>query len=127
MDDFFTPASFVTLTGAVASVVVIVNAIRHAVNWGPRWFGLILSIGIAFLAWHISAGTGDQSKTTALGGLGYFIVLVNGCLIYTSSFGIQNTVIGKPPNGDGGGLDWQGVTKGTEREKPARLTARSYW
>jgi SNF family Na+-dependent transporter len=127
MDDFFTAASFATLTGSVASVVVIVNVFRHVFNWGPRWFGLILSIVVAVIAWHIAASAGDQSKTAALGLFGYFIVFVNGCLIYTSAFGIQNSIIGKPPNGNGSGLEWQGVTKGAEKEKPGRLTLRSYW
>jgi hypothetical protein len=93
MDDFFTLASFATLTGSVFSVVVIVNAIRHALGWGPRWFALVLSVAVAFLALHLTAEAGDQAKTASLGLLKYAVAFINGCLIYTSAFGIQNAVI----------------------------------
>jgi hypothetical protein len=122
MDDFFTAASFVTLTGSVASVVIIVNVFRSVFNWGPKWFGLILSIVVAVIAWHIASSTGGQSKTAALGSLAYFIVFVNGCLIYTSAFGIQNTIIA-----NGAGPTLPGATRSMEREMPAKLTVRSYW
>lgn len=119
MDDFFTPASLATLIGSVAAVTIIVNTIRHALNWGPRWFILVLSIAIAFIALVVSQGLGDQSQTIQLGWLRYIIVLINGCLIYTSAFGIQSNVIVE--RDEVSGLEFQGAADET------RLSFRSPW
>ncbi len=125
MDDFFTLASFATLTGSVVAVVVIVNSLRHALNWGPRWFGLALSILIAFVALHLTASVGDQSRTVGLGWIKYLAVFVNGCLIYTSAFGIQNTVVAKPSSESD--LSFQSTGTTVQEEQAERLTVRSSW
>lgn len=96
MDDFFTVASVATLSGSVAAVVFIYNTFRHVFNWGPRWFGLALSILISVAAFKIATGLGDTQKTTPLGWASYLIVFINGCLIYSSAFGIQNTLVSGP-------------------------------
>lgn len=124
MDDFFTLASFATLTGSVFAVVFIVNALRHALNWGPRWFGLALSILIAFVAFHLTTSLGAHPKTAGLGWIKYLTVFVNGCFVYTSAFGIQKTVITKTaPEGE---LSFQGIAE-RETEERARISARSPW
>ena len=125
MDDFFTLASFATLTGCVVAVVAIVNALRHALNWGPRWFGLSLSILIAFVALYITANVGDAPKTENLGLFKYLLAFVNGCLIYTSAFGIQNTVVVKASSESD--LSFQNAQTGTPKDRADRLTARSPW
>ena len=125
MDDFFTVASFATLTGSVVAVVAIVNALHHSLNWGPRWFGLALSILIAFVALQITASIGVQSKTAALGWFKYLMVFVNGCLIYTSAFGIQNTVVTTPSSESD--LSFQSAEGVKPEERAARLTVRSKW
>lgn len=122
MDDLFTLASFATLTGCVVAVVVIINSLRHALNWGPPWFGLLLSILIAFVALHLTASVGDTSKTANLGWFKYLIVLVNGCLIYTSAFGIQNTVVI-----DKSGLGFQSAQEWQPKGQAEKLTVRSPW
>lgn len=110
MDDFFTIASFGTLAGCVIAVVLIVNALRHALNWGPRWFGFLLSILVSVIALQILSNLGDESKTVNLGlWIKYFIVFINGCLIYTSAFGLQSTIIHDPSS------------------KSKRITFRSNW
>lgn len=118
MDDFFTVASFATLTATVLAVVAVMNTLRHALGWGPRWFGLLLSIAFAFVAMNVTAAMGEQSQTADLGWIRYLVALVNGCLIYTSAFGVQNTVISeRAPR--------QGVTM--EAAARPRLTFRSPW
>ena len=125
MDDFFTLASLGTLTGSVMAVVVIVNTIRHVFNWGPRWFGFAVSILVSFIAFYITAGMGEGPKTAGTGWLKYFIVFVNGCLIYTSAFGIQNIVIARKPTEYApeimGFIHEEGESKKTE------LRARTSW
>jgi len=118
MDDFFTVASFATLTTTVLAVVAVVNAIRHAFNWGPRWFGFALSIIFAFVALNVTAAMGDGSRTTDLGWIRYLVTLVNGCLIYTSAFGVQNAVIADSAAG--------GVGLQSEAEAPG-LSYKSRW
>ena len=118
MDDFFTVASFATLATTVLAVVAVVNAVRHAFSWGPRWFGFLLSIVFAFVAFSVTAAMGEESRTTDLGWIRYLVVLVNGCLIYTSAFGVQNTVIA---DSDVGGV-------GLQSEAPAAgMSLRSRW
>jgi hypothetical protein len=120
MDNFFTVASFGTLVGCVSAVVVIMNVMRHAFNWGPRWMGLLVSLVIAVVALKVTSGFG-ASHTAELGTLRYLIALMNGCLIYTSAFGVQNNaVVELAP----GGLRLQSVE---DDESQARLRAWSRW
>ena len=133
MDDFFTLTSFATLTGSVVAVVVIVNALRSAINWGPRWFGLVVAIIVAFLALAITSSMGDVQETAGLGWIKYFTAFVNGCLIYTSAFGIQNTVVAATSSS--GGTSFQGVEEEEEDEEnksglsgtKSNLTFRKRW
>ncbi|MGD8353168.1 MAG: hypothetical protein PVJ01_03305 [Pseudomonadota bacterium] len=125
MDDLFTLASLGTFTGAVMAVVVIVNTIRHVFNWGPRWFGLALSILVSFVAFYITVYIGEGPGVKTPGLLKYFIILLNGCLIYTSAFGVQNTVIARTsPVGTPAGA---GFRQGAEAPERARLSADSPW
>lgn len=82
-----------TLGGAILAVVVITNTLRHVFNWGPRWFALILSVVTSFVAASIQGfdfGGAELVKNI-------FLIILNGCLIYTSAFGIQNNVISPVP------------------------------
>ncbi len=95
MNELFKPATLLTLTGCIAAEVVVMNTLRHATGWGPRWFALLLALAIAATAAVLaakavkpSAGTKHHWIVTIL------VVLLNGCLIYTSAFGVQNSVIG---------------------------------
>lgn len=112
MEDFFTIGTFATLAGCVFSTVLIMNTIRHSFKWGPEWFGLIISILVAIIAYNISSEgslgdiTNNESKIT-----NYFIVFMNGCLIYTSAFGVQNTVINSIEKKDD--LEYQSPTRNT--------------
>lgn len=130
MDDFFTLTSFATLTGSVVAVVVIVNALRSAINWGPRWFGLVVAIVVAFLALAITSSMGEVQETAGLGWIKYFTTFVNGCLIYTSAFGIQNTVVA--PTTSNNGTSFQGIEEDEEEEgrfpgTKGNLTFRKRW
>ena len=107
MNDFFTTASFTTLAGCVAAVIVIFNTLRHVTNWGPRWFAFVLSIVISILAFILTKESTKlifEEKNSNL--IQYLIVLLNGCFIYTSAFGIQNTTINKLENKN---LEFQSV------------------
>lgn len=118
MDDFFTPSSFLTLTSCVAAVVLIMNTIRHVFSWGPPWAALLLSVIVAIVAYYITSMLGTISQTASLHwSVRTLIVVINGCLIYTSAFGMQNSVI----------QDRHGLTIGTTEIEARRLTFRSSW
>ena len=97
MDDFFSMDSLATMTGCVAAVVVILNTIRNVFQWGPRWFGLALSIIISIVGFLIvndqSLASGNSETEVSIDIKQIAIIILNGCLIYTSAFGIQSTVV----------------------------------
>jgi hypothetical protein len=96
VDQFFSPASFGTVSACVLAVIVIANSTRHALGWGPRWAILLLSIAVAIVAFSIAWSDPKSSVHDLVPVVIALIVVANGCLIYTSSFGIQNTVISVP-------------------------------
>ena len=100
MDDFFTASSFLTLGGCVAAVTLVVNAIQHVFRWGPRWFGLLCSILVSMFGLAVARAGSDATfatnGTTLEGILPWVFAFLNGFLIYTSAFGVQNTILAKP-------------------------------
>ncbi|WP_422081483.1 hypothetical protein [Ulvibacterium sp.] len=102
--DFISPTSLLTIGGAILAVVVIVNTTRHVFNWGPKWYALLLALVVSFTVWQLDNKPRKQDSTKgsintesenkqSLSVLSVFLILVNGCLIYTSAFGIQNNVV----------------------------------
>lgn len=116
MDNFFTPESLATLAGSTGITLVVINAIRHVSGWGPRWFGLLVAIIVAYVGLFVTAGVGSGAPITSISFVQYFIAFLNGCLIYTSAFGIQSTMVAEKP-----GLSFQAV------RKVSKLTFRSPW
>jgi len=129
VDNFFTLSSMTTLAGSVAVVVVVLNTTRHVLNWGPRWFGLLIAIAVSIGALHASsaaAATGGAAAA-APGLLGYIVALVNGCLIYTSAFGLQNSTIAPADAEAGSGIRFQSVVDKPGLPKEAPLHFRTPW
>jgi hypothetical protein len=48
-NEFFTPASMVTFTGATAAVFVIGNTAQSVFQFNPKWFSLVVAEAISFL------------------------------------------------------------------------------
>jgi hypothetical protein len=80
--DFFTKGSFATLLGATGIVYIVSGVVQSVFNFRPKWFALILSIVVSFIAASINA---DGAKEPAL--IRYLISLLNGFLIYSSAAG----------------------------------------
>jgi hypothetical protein len=75
-----------TQLGGTATVVFVITcAARHALDWNPRWFGLLLSIFVA----------GMECLATYSTWQSVLLVIPNGCLIYTTAVGI-NSMTGLP-------------------------------
>src|SRR5688572_6642320 len=90
---FFTTGAFATLAGATAGVVIITNVVDavYGVDY-PKWIPLILSVCAAFAAYFYAAKKRPSTfkETPIL--LRYPIVILNGCLIYITAFGVQGVV-----------------------------------
>lgn len=107
MDTFFTLDTFATVGGCVLAVVTIVNTIRHAFGYGPNWLGLLVALFVSIGAYILKRGEEPFAAVQII------LVLMNTALIYTTAFGVQNTVIHKL-NADGE-LELQGAGTETPR------------
>lgn len=92
-DRFFKASTLGTTAGCVAAVVLIVNTIRSVTDWGPLWFAFVVSLIVSIVAFKIgggSAGSSAGKRHHAL--VSAVLILLNGCIIYTSAYGTQHTI-----------------------------------
>lgn len=80
--DFFTKGSFATLLGCTGIVYIVSGVVQSVFNFKPKWFALLLSIVVSFIAASINA---EGAKEPAL--IRYLISILNGFLIYSSAAG----------------------------------------
>ena len=111
VNEFMNTDSLKTIAGCVLAVVLVVNTSRHIFKWGPRWFAGLLALIFSIIVFlpQIIRMQGVEDFLLLL------LVLVNACLIYTSAFGIQNSVI----TSDADGIEWQSAD--------AALSWRTKW
>ena len=99
MENFISTETFATVAGAAGIVIVVFNTIRTVFGWGPKWFGLLLSIVLSFLGIMIigesTNGNGISSATEIL------ITILNGFVIFASAFSIQNIILNNASKGEG--------------------------
>jgi len=90
---FFTSASFTGMAGATTATILICNTVQSVSGWFNRGVALgiavLVTFGITFLIQQ-------RPQDTKLGSL-IFMTLLNGCLVYFSAFGVQNSVIAEAP------------------------------
>jgi hypothetical protein len=79
-NEFFTPQSMLTLTGATGIVFVVTNGLKVAFDFDPKWLGLALSELVAVLGVVVSGGRGVD----------YFIGVINGFLIFSAAAGVSS-------------------------------------
>jgi len=87
---FFTTSAFATLAGATACIVIITNVIDGVFGTEyPKWIPLILSMAAAFAVYSYARMKRPASfkKTPVMMRLP--IILLNGCLLYVTAFGVQ--------------------------------------
>jgi len=92
--DFFTSGTFATLAGSTAAVVILSNTASKVAGLAstPGWLALILAMACS-LAAYLQAARGKSArfrKTPRY--LRYALVVLNGCLIFSSAFGIQGSI-----------------------------------
>jgi hypothetical protein len=81
--DFLTLSSILTFGGASIGVIAVSNTVRVLTNWNSPWPAFIISQIIVFI------GTFTVASHPSIAQLG--LAFVNGCLLFTTSAGIQNT------------------------------------
>jgi hypothetical protein len=79
-NEFFTPQSMLTLTGATGIVFVVTNGLKAAFDFSPRWIGLAIGEVISLLGVGLSGGQG----------LDYFVGVINGFLIFSAAAGVSS-------------------------------------
>jgi hypothetical protein len=121
-NEFFTPQSMLTLTGATGIVFAIVNGIKTAFDFSPKWLGLAVSQLIALIGVALSGGTG----------LDYFVGFINGFLIFSTAAGLSS--IGGPGDGSvargpGGAPDADVLSADDLRQgrRPGTRGRRKFW
>lgn len=77
ISQFFTWGSLGTLAGATSATFVVTNTLQSALNWSPRWSGLIVA-QVTCLGTAVVSGQGWDE---------YVIAILNGCLVYLSAAG----------------------------------------
>lgn len=83
--DFFTHASLATFGGATLAVVVVTNTMRKAFKITTP----IVPLAIALVVAYVVAGvTGALHQA-----LDFLIVFLNGCLLFCTATGAQETVV----------------------------------
>jgi len=85
--ELFTLATLGTFAGATAATVVVGNTLQSVFNVNAKWLTLLLAEAIVILV-AIFTPTKELS--------GYFIAILNGCLVYSSAVGL-NTMTSRPP------------------------------
>ncbi|RPI18637.1 MAG: hypothetical protein EHM58_04840 [Ignavibacteriae bacterium] len=99
---FFTVDSMLTLTGAAGAVYLICNGMQNALNFNPKWLGLVLSL---FLSFAGIFNVINNDNTIHLTFLSIVVGLVNGFLIFATASGgnsLTSTSQGsKPPGKEG--------------------------
>lgn len=77
-NEFFTIQSMLTLTGATTATLVIANSLQHAFGYNPKWLALLIALLLSILGTYFTGGEAVD----------YFVGLVNGFLIYSSTLGL---------------------------------------
>ena len=85
--DLFTLTTLSTLAGATAATTVVGNTLQSVFNLDAKWISFVVAEAILILV-VIFTHPAEVS--------GYFVAVLNGCLVYASAVGL-NTMTSKLP------------------------------
>ncbi|TYL83156.1 hypothetical protein [Bradyrhizobium cytisi] len=89
--ELFTIATLGTFAGATAATVVVGNTLQSVFRVSAKWLTLLLAEAIVILV-AVFNHTSELS--------GYFVAILNGCLVYSAAVGL-NTMTSKAPPPEG--------------------------
>jgi hypothetical protein len=78
-----------TFAGATAATLVLGNTLQSVFNLSAKWLTLLLAEAIVILV-AVFNHTSELS--------GYFIAVLNGCLVYSSAIGLNTMTSKQPPS-----------------------------
>lgn len=76
--DFFTGPQLLTLAGVAAATVIVVNTVRHAFQWSPRWFALVVALVLSLTAWVFWSPRSPEA---------FALAIVNAFVVYAAATG----------------------------------------
>jgi zinc transporter ZupT len=79
--DFFTPASIGTFTGATGAVWILGNTLRKLTGRDLKGLAFVVSLVVAYVAAYAAGALSNL--------LAYFLVFLNGCLLFMTAGGVQ--------------------------------------
>ena len=82
VNDFFTLQSLQTFGGATLATTILANTFRSLTNKNPKIFAFVASILLCIIIAFLQK---EQLER-------YFIVFINGCLVYCTATGLNNQV-----------------------------------
>lgn len=82
--EFFTLQSMLTLTGATGATFVVSNGLQAAFNFNPRWLALAIAQVIVLVGTKLTGGSGAD----------YFVGVINGFLVFTTTVGATHALGG---------------------------------
>ena len=107
--EFFTLQSMLTLTGAAGATFVISNGLQAAFNFNPRWLALAIAQAIVLVGTKLTGGSGAD----------YFVGVINGFLVFSTTVGATHAL------GGGGGGGGGPIARGAEQAvAPQRTESR---
>ncbi len=80
--DFFTWASFGSLIGLSGVTYVVTNTAKVALNFNPKWFGLVVAIVATEIGVYLSH---------PMDPITYLLGALNGCLVFLTAAGGAST------------------------------------
>jgi hypothetical protein len=87
--DLFTLTTLGTLAGATAATLVVGNTLQSVFNLTAKWISFAVAEAILILV-AIFTHTTEVS--------GYFVAVLNGCLVYSSAVGLNTMTSKLPPS-----------------------------
>ncbi len=94
-DKFFDPQSIMTLGGASFAIVVVSATARKLFRLDTPWFAFIVAMAITL--------GGAYHAGTLKGLFQFFLAFINGCLVFFTALGLNETVaqtVNKPAPGN---------------------------
>lgn len=86
--EFFSWQTLGTVAGATLATVLVVNALKAAFNWSPRWLGLLVAGILQAAVWWFAS---DQSVQALV------MALINAFVVYLAAIGGNQIVSSQRP------------------------------
>jgi 4-amino-4-deoxy-L-arabinose transferase-like glycosyltransferase len=105
--DLYTIATLGTFAGSSGAVLILYNTFRRLFNKESVWIAFIISLTVSVIVAIATSSLTDLA--------GFFLVILNGCLLFSSAAGTQELIAHQGSNGK---------TKGfTEPNKQRKLSS----